>query len=155
MMICPLDGEPCEECVKHCRMTVAKLCKMWRILEVSRNRRHKIACSHSASYKAMFQPKCNKGNPCDMCKARWANSTFNPESFNYVPIPTCIKERRTAYRARSEAINKTRREAAKALRAMWRAAACEQDQIAGDSGQALRGRTPTSVRAVREVSTHH
>lgn len=45
-----------------------------------------IKCRYADKYKAIFPPRCNKGDPCRTCQAKWANAAAEGNhSLRYAP----------------------------------------------------------------------
>jgi hypothetical protein len=33
-----------------------------------------VKCKNADRYRAMHPPRCNKGNPCQVCRLKWENA---------------------------------------------------------------------------------
>jgi len=40
-------------------------------------------CSYADKYKAIYPPRCNGGDPCDACVAKWEASVYYSASVEY------------------------------------------------------------------------
>lgn len=48
-----------------------------------------IKCKNADRYKAIHPPRCNKGDPCEVCRLKWENAELRraqeDERFRYDP----------------------------------------------------------------------